>query len=151
MFQYHIAELAKKMHEDRFQDIAAAKFLQDEFVFKISTHTSETEHQILDDACMLLFHRIAVKRHQITFLRRDSPSFSEVHEWEREPAVRRARRNGNLNYMEKEGKWDRLYQERLMVQYRDQDPYSATQQRIGRERIAVPATFHEVSLKDRQA
>jgi hypothetical protein len=34
MFQCHIAELAKKMHEDRFQDIAAANFPQDEFVFQ---------------------------------------------------------------------------------------------------------------------
>jgi hypothetical protein len=38
-----------------------------------------------------------------------------------------------------------------MVQYRDRDHYGATQQRIGRERFAVPTAFYEVSLKDRQA
>jgi hypothetical protein len=64
-----------------------------------------------------------------------------VDEWEREPGVRRARRNGSFNYLKKEGKWERLDQERLMVQYRDRDPFGATQQRIGRVRIAVPALF----------
>ncbi|KAF2031868.1 hypothetical protein EK21DRAFT_110534 [Setomelanomma holmii] len=66
-----------------------------------------------------------------------SPIILEVDEFD-EPNVRRARSNGQFDYLKEQGRWRRRDQELQMTRYRDRGYYGASYQRPRADHLTIP-------------